>query len=77
MLTENVWVEWELVNGAMGTLKDIVWEPSANPLDMGPPFALLIEFDERCHAVIRRAYETVKEEITDISNRNILRDIAN
>ena len=45
MLSENIWVERGLVNGAMGALHDIVWHSSTDASDMGPPFALLINFD--------------------------------
>jgi ATP-dependent DNA helicase PIF1 len=44
MLLENVWADHALFNGAVGTLRDIVWEAGADP-SKDAPFALLIAFD--------------------------------
>lgn len=43
MLTRNIWTERGLVNGTLGTLRDIVWSPDS-PHDA--PFALLVEIDD-------------------------------
>ena len=46
MLTENIWTACGLVNGAFGTVRDIVWPAyTTNPRDY-PPTALLIQFDQ-------------------------------
>jgi ATP-dependent exoDNAse (exonuclease V) alpha subunit len=44
MLTENVWADHALFNGAVGTLRDIVWSSGSDP-EKDAPFALLIAFD--------------------------------
>jgi ATP-dependent DNA helicase PIF1 len=44
MLTENVWADHALFNGAVGTLRDIVWLSGSDP-EKDAPFALLIAFD--------------------------------
>jgi ATP-dependent DNA helicase PIF1 len=44
MLLENVWADYALFNGAVGTLREIVWEAGADP-SKDAPFALLIAFD--------------------------------
>ncbi|KAL1974029.1 hypothetical protein VTN31DRAFT_5589 [Thermomyces dupontii] len=44
MLTENIWVERGLVNGAIGTLEDIVWPPDTVDPRSQQPMALLIHF---------------------------------
>ena len=46
MLTENIWTERGLVNGAQGTLRDIVWPNGTTDPRSEPPTALLIEFDK-------------------------------
>jgi ATP-dependent DNA helicase PIF1 len=44
MLTKNLWTEHGLVNGAMGTVRDIFWKAGQNPTtDM--PYGLMVEFD--------------------------------
>jgi ATP-dependent DNA helicase PIF1 len=44
MLTKNLWTERGLVNGALGTVKDITWAEGADTLnDM--PEALMVAFD--------------------------------
>lgn len=44
MLTENIWTDAGLVNGAIGTLQDIAWKTGADP-KAEPPFVLLVKFD--------------------------------
>lgn len=44
MLTENIWISWGLVNGALGTVRDIVWRSGDDP-QSSPPLAVLIKFD--------------------------------
>ena len=44
MLSKNLWTEHGLVNGAMGTVKDIFWKAGQDPTtDM--PYGLMVEFD--------------------------------
>ncbi len=44
MLRYNVWTESGLVNGAMGTVIDIVYHPEATVGQL--PIAVLVQFDE-------------------------------
>jgi hypothetical protein len=44
MLTENVWVDVGLVNGAIGTVHDIAWKTGADPKEESP-FVVLVKFD--------------------------------
>jgi hypothetical protein len=44
MLLENVWADHALFKGAVGTLRDIIWEVGADP-SKDAHFALLVAFD--------------------------------
>jgi hypothetical protein len=44
MLIENIWIENRLVNGALGTIHDIIWSASLDCY-RDPPFAVLVAFD--------------------------------
>jgi ATP-dependent DNA helicase PIF1 len=45
MLTDNIWVENGLVNGLIGTVRDVVWNQSQDPTkDM--PTAIMVEVDD-------------------------------
>ena len=44
MLTENLWTGAGLVNGSLGTVRDIAWEEGADPRTE-PPFVVMVEFD--------------------------------
>ncbi|XP_059064495.1 uncharacterized protein LOC131856654 [Cryptomeria japonica] len=43
MLTSNLWIEAELVNGALGNIRKIVYKPGNAPPQ--PPAYVLVEFD--------------------------------
>ncbi|OXV07665.1 hypothetical protein Egran_04570 [Elaphomyces granulatus] len=45
MLSENVWTEHGLVNGAFGTVHEIVWQEGDGEARHRAPFALLVKFD--------------------------------
>jgi hypothetical protein len=45
MLTSNLWTERGLVNGSMGTVFDISWDPGLDPFSTFPTL-LLIKFDD-------------------------------
>jgi ATP-dependent exoDNAse (exonuclease V) alpha subunit len=45
MLTANLWTEKGLVNGSIGTVKDILWDTGCDP-SMDMPSLLLIRFGE-------------------------------
>ncbi|PVH97160.1 hypothetical protein DM02DRAFT_506239, partial [Periconia macrospinosa] len=47
MLTDNIWVPRGIVNGALGTVKDIVWASTIDPNNARKemPLTLLIHFD--------------------------------
>jgi ATP-dependent DNA helicase PIF1 len=44
MLTENLWTENGLVNGALGTVMDILWSQESNCHE-DPPLAVMVSFD--------------------------------
>ena len=44
MLTRNLWVEKGLVNGAMGTVRDISWKEGKDP-SKDLPEAIMVQFD--------------------------------
>ena len=46
MLTQNIWTEQGLVNGAIGMVCDIVWDDGVTSPREEPPLALLINFEE-------------------------------
>ncbi|EED12765.1 conserved hypothetical protein [Talaromyces stipitatus ATCC 10500] len=45
MLLENIWTQCGLVNGAIGTVMDVIWHSNVTNPRETPPFALLIHFD--------------------------------
>jgi len=45
MLLENIWTEQGLFNGALGRIRDIVWEQAVTDPRKQAPFALLVDFD--------------------------------
>ncbi|KAK3946937.1 hypothetical protein QBC32DRAFT_195947, partial [Pseudoneurospora amorphoporcata] len=52
MLTENLWTEAGLVNGALGTVFDVAWDANFPNREMyneeqpeGTPFIILVKFD--------------------------------
>jgi hypothetical protein len=44
MLTENLWTGAGLVNGSLGTIRDMAWEEGSDPRAV-PPFVVLVQFD--------------------------------
>jgi hypothetical protein len=46
MLSENLWVECGLVNGAFGTVCDIIWDPGVDDASKEAPRALLVHFKQ-------------------------------
>ncbi|EED11951.1 ATP-dependent DNA helicase PIF1, putative [Talaromyces stipitatus ATCC 10500] len=46
MLGENIWTERGLVNGAFGTVHDIVWPEDCVDPRKEPPLAILVHFDQ-------------------------------
>jgi ATP-dependent DNA helicase PIF1 len=44
MLTENLWTENWLVNGALGTIRNILWSQESNCRE-DPPLAIMVFFD--------------------------------
>ena len=44
MLRHNLWTEAGLVNGAMGTVHDIIYKPGSKPGSL--PAVVLVKFDE-------------------------------
>jgi ATP-dependent DNA helicase PIF1 len=44
MLTENLWTGAGLVNGSLGTVRDLAWEEGSDPRTV-PPFVVLVQFD--------------------------------
>lgn len=45
MLQENIWTEWALFNGAVGTVRDVVWAAGVQDPRREAPVALLSHFD--------------------------------
>ena len=45
MLTENLWTGAGLVNGSLGTVRDIAWEEGSDPRTE-PPFVVLVQFNK-------------------------------
>ena len=50
LLTDNLWVEACLVNGAMGCVRGFVWPEGADPTskkkELSVPLCVVVEFDE-------------------------------
>jgi ATP-dependent exoDNAse (exonuclease V) alpha subunit len=44
-LTQNLWVDHGLVNGSMGTVRELVWKEGQDPTKE-LPFAIMVEFDK-------------------------------
>ena len=44
MLTSNLWIDARLVNGALGVIEEIVYNPEVSPLE--PPTYVLVKFDK-------------------------------